>query len=138
MSVLALLNQYVSVNSSTLHDHGRQAMLALDRTALDATAYGDGWMVNHGGLRAGTLTIQLLDDFADNSIDELLWTAFATDTGIVPFEVRPVNTTISTSNPAYTGSLLVAQFTVGGDLNTMAAKSLAFPVSGAVTRDITP
>jgi hypothetical protein len=138
MTVLALLNQYVSVNGSTLHDHGRQAMLAVDRTALDATAYGDGWMVNHGGLRAGTLTIQLLDDFADNSIDELLWTAFATDTGVVAFEVRPVNTTISTSNPAYVGELFVAQFTVGGDLNTMAAKNLTFPTSGAVTRDITP
>lgn len=138
MSVVALLNQYVSVNASTLHDHGRQAMLALDRTALDATAYGDGWMVNHGGLKAGTLTLQVLDDFADDSIDEILWTAFGTATGVVAFEVRPVNSAIATNNPAYVGSLLVAQFTVGGDLNTMAAKSLTFPTSGAVTRDITP
>lgn len=134
MSVVALLNMFVSVNGSNLHDHGRQAMLALDRTALDATVFGDGWTVNHGGLRSGTLTIQALDDFADDSIDELLWTAYSTSTGIVAFEVRPVNTTVSSNNPAYTGNLLVQQFTVGGDLNTMAAKSLTFPLSGAVTR----
>jgi hypothetical protein len=138
MSVVALLNQYVNINSQSLHDHGRQAMLALDRTALDATAYGDGWMRNHGGLKAGTVTIQVLDDFADDSIDEILWNMFDTATGVVAFELRPVNTAIATNNPAYVGQLLVAQFTVGGDLNTMAAKSLTFPTSGAVTRDITP
>jgi hypothetical protein len=134
MSVLALLNMYVSVNGSSLHDHGRQAMLALDRTVLDASAFGDGWTVNTGGLRSGTLTIVELDDFADNSIDEMLWDAFSDADGVVTFEVRPVNGAVSSNNPAYTGSLLVQQFTVGGDLNTMAQKSLTFPLSGAVTR----
>lgn len=134
MSVLALLNMYVSVNGSPLHDHGRQATLALDRTALDATAFGDGWTVQHGGLRSGTLTIQVLDDFADDNIDEILWTAYNTSSGIVAFEVRPLNEAVSASNPSYTGNVLVQQYTIGGDLNTMAAKSLTFPISGAVTR----
>lgn len=134
MAVVALLNMYVSINGSALHDHGRQATLALDRTALDATAFGDGWTVQHGGLRSGTLTLEVLDDFASSAVDEILWDAFSTTSGVVAFEVRPVNATVSTSNPAYTGNLLVSQWTLGGDLNTMASKSLTFPLSGAVTR----
>jgi len=134
MSVVALLNMYVSLNGSMLHDHGRQATLALDRAALDATAFGDGWTVQHGGLRSGTLTIQQLDNFADGSIDELLWDAYMTASGIVAFEVRPVNAPVSASNPSYTGNVLVQQFTVGGDLGTLASKSLTLPISGAVTR----
>jgi hypothetical protein len=127
---------YVTIGGETLHDHGRQATLALDRTALDATAFGDGWSVNHGGLRSGTLTLQALDDFADESIDEILWDLYMSATGIAAFEVRPVNTTVSAANPAYTGSLFVQQFTIGGDLNTMASKSLSFPLSGAAARGI--
>jgi len=134
MSVVALLNMYVSINGTTLHDHGRQATLALDRAALDATAFGDGWTVQTGGLRSGTLTLQVLDDFDDGAVDEILWTAYSTSTGLVAFEVRPVNATVSASNPSYTGNVLVQQFTVGGDLGTLASKSLTLPISGAVTR----
>jgi len=134
MAVVALLNMYVSINGSALHDHGRQATLALDRTALDATAFGDGWTVQHGGLRSGTLTLEVLDDFASSAVDEILWDAFSTTSGVVAFEVRPVNGPVSASNPSYTGSVLIQQFAVGGDLNTMAAKSLTFPLSGPVTR----
>lgn len=134
MSALALLNMYVSINANNISGYGRQAQLALDRTALDASAFGDGWTVNHGGLRAGTLNIEALDDFADNLFDEILWTAWSTTTGIVPFEVRPQNTTVSSNNPAYYGSIFLQQHQIGGSLNTMAMKQLTLPTSGLVAR----
>lgn len=139
MSALALLNMYVSINSQNISGYGRQATLVLDRTALDATVWSaDGWTVNTGGLKAGTLAIESVDDFADDLFDEIMWTAFSTATGVVPFAVRPVNTTIGAGNPEYQGSLLVTGHSVGGAINTLAMKSLTFPLSGVVTRDITP
>lgn len=135
MSVLALLNMYVSINSNDISGYGKQATLALDRTALDATVWSaDGWTINTGGLKAGTLTLECVDDFADNLFDEILWTAFSTATGVVPFAVKPVNTTTSASNAQYSGNLFVAGHTVGGSLNTLAMKSLTFPTSGLVAR----
>ncbi|RZQ59837.1 hypothetical protein [Amycolatopsis suaedae] len=131
MATLALLNEFVSINGVNLSDHVRQGTLALEATALDSTAMGDGWNETTGGLKSGTLTIELLDDFAASNVDATLWPLFGT---VVPFIVRPDAGPVSATNPNYTGTVFIAQHTVGGSLNEMAMKSLSFNTSGVVSR----
>lgn len=131
MTTLALLNEFVSINSVDLSDHCRNGQLALEATNLDSTAFGDNWVEATGGLKSGTLTLTFLDDFAASQVDATMWPIFGT---VVPFEVRPTADPVSATNPSYTGNLFIAQHTVGGELNTMAMKSLTLPTSGAVAR----
>lgn len=134
MSTLALLNEFLELGGVDLSDHIRQATLTLDRSALDSSAMGDGWMRNKGGQRSGTLNIEFLDDFDAASVDATLWAAYISTTGIIAYKVRPDADVASTSNPQYAGNLLVNQHIVGGSLNEMAAKSLTLPLDGAAAR----
>lgn len=136
MSTFALVNEYVLFNSVDLSDHTRAATLAAEAAALDSTTMGDTWMENTGGLKSGTLTIEFLDDFAAGSVDATVWTAFDANVAIA-VAVRPVNTTISTTNPEYQVNILPNQWNMGGTLGEMAGKSLTFPYTGQLVRDIT-
>ena len=134
MTTLALLNMYLLFNSVDLSDHTTNNVLALNAAQLNSEAFGDSWEEVTTGLKAGTLSITLLDDFAAGSVDATMWAAFAAGAN-VPFEVRPVNSARSTSNPGYTGNVHPSEFQMGGQLNTMAQKSLTLKISGAVARN---
>lgn len=131
MAVMALLNQFLSVNAVNLSDHMRQAALAVEATTLDASAMGDGWVKNIYGLKSGSIAVEWNDDFVAGSVDATLWPLLGTN---VAFELRPDGGVVSVSNPKYTGLVGIAQHNVGGSINEVARKSLTFPTSGAVTR----
>lgn len=131
MAVFALINEYVSIAANAMSDHVRSATLAMEASALDATAMGDGWTKNVYGLKSGSLQVEFNDDFVPAQVDALLWPLFGTN---VAFEVRPDAGAVGTSNPKYTGLIGIAQHNVGGSLNEVSRKSLTFPTSGAVVR----
>lgn len=134
MAVMALTNEYLALNAVAMSDHVRSATLAMEASALDATAMGDGWVKNVYGLKSGQLQVEFNDDTALAQVDALLWPLFGTN---VAFEVRLDAGAVSTTNPKYTGLVGIAQHNVGGSLNEVARKSLTFPTSGAVTRGTT-
>jgi len=131
MAVMALTAEFLSINAVTMSDHVKSAALAVEVDQLDSTAMGPGWKAVIGSLKAGTLTVTFNDDTAVSQVDALLWPLLGT---LVAFELRLSDAAVSTSNPKYTGSILIAQHNLGGDVGSLAAKSLTLPVSGAVTR----
>lgn len=133
MATFALLNEHIEINGVDLSDHVRSATLALEATVLDSSAMGDGWTKQTGGLKSGTLSIEFLDDYAAGQVDATLWPLFDAGTAVT-FVVRPDGGAVSTTNPNYTGSVLVSQLSSGGSLNEMAMKSVTWPTSGAVSR----
>lgn len=136
MAVFSLTAQVVTVNSVDYSDHLKSAVLTLDAAVLDTTDFASaGWTEVIGGLKSGTLMLNFMDDVADNDVDEELFALLGT---VVAFTVKPVSGTTGASNPEYQGSVLVTGHSIGGDVGSLAAKSLTFPTSGAVVRDITP
>lgn len=131
MAVFALVNEYVAINGVNMSQHVKSATLTLDAAALDSTAMGDSWTENIGGLKSGSLTITFNDDFAAGAVDVTLWPLFGT---VTTFEVRPDAGAVSATNPKYTGSVLIAGHGLGGSVGDLAAKSVTYPTSGAVTR----
>lgn len=134
MAVKVLLNMYVTVNASTLAGTVKSAALAVEAATLDSTAMGDTWIENTLGLKSGTLTLSLLDDFTDNAIDELVWTWFNTGTAVAWVTRVEADSIVSVSNPQYSGSLVPNTYSLGGGVGELAMKELAFPLTGAVTR----
>lgn len=131
MSVVALVNEYVEINSTNLSDHVKSATLVVDVAQLDSTAMGDGWTDNVGGLKSGTLNLELLDDYANGSIDATLWPLLGTK---VAFVVRVDSAAVGTSNPQYSGTVLINAHSVGAAVGELPMKSLSYPTSGAITR----
>ena len=136
MAVYALTSTVCTVNSVDYSDHLKQATLTVDAAQLDTTDFASGgWVEMIGGLKSGTLTLEFMDDVADNDVDEELWALLGT---VVAFTLKPVGGTTGTSIPEYQGSVLVTGHSIGGGVGELAGKSLTFPTSGAITRDITP
>ena len=136
MSVYALTGQVVTVNAVDYSDHLKSATLTVDAAQLDTTDFASaGWTEVIGGLKSGTLALEFMDDVAANDVDEELWALLGT---VVTFTVKATNAAISTGNPEYQGSVLITGHSLGGAVGDLAMKSLSFPTSGAITRDVTP
>lgn len=131
MAVFALTNEFLLLNAVDLSNHLKSAVLTVDVDSLDSTVMGPGWKAVTGGLKGGKLAVEFLDDYAAASVDVTLWPLLGT---VVTFEVRPDAGSRSTTNPAYTGSVLIGGNVIGGKVGELAGKSLTFDTSGAVTR----
>jgi hypothetical protein len=135
MAVFALTSTVTSINSVDYSDHLKSATLAIDAAQLDTTDFASGgWTEMIGGLKSGTLTLNFMDDVADNDVDEELFALLGT---VVTFAVKATSAGISAANPEYQGSVLITGHTIGGDVGSLASKSLSFPTTGAIVRDIT-
>ena len=137
MAVFALINAYVTINAVDLSDHCRAVTINTEADALDSTAFGDTWREYTGGLKQGTVAFEFLDDFASSSVDSTLFSILNTGTNVA-VAVKPVNTTISATNPEYQFNITPNAYNMGGSLGEMAMKSLTYNITGAVTRDTTP
>lgn len=137
MAVFALLTEVISFNAVDISDHCKGATIAAEAAALDSTAFGDLWNESTGGLKSGTVSIEVMDDVVAASIDATIWGAFNTGTPVA-VAVKATNAAISTSNPEYQFNVLPNAWNIGGSLGDLAKKSLQFPITGAITRDVTP
>ncbi len=134
MAPVVLTALYLNINSNDLTLNVRKAELPLEGAAVDATAMGgNGWNINLMGLKSGSLSIEVIDDFAAGLIDQILWNAFAAGVQ-VPFEIRPTNAAVGVNNPKVTGNILPNKYFIGGTLGELAMKSLEYPTTGAVAR----
>lgn len=133
MAKMVLLASYCLINASDLSSYAAKIELSIDVEDKDVTTYGSsGWKEVLGGLKSGTLSLTFKQDVANAALDSIIWPLLGT---VVTFEVRLVNTARTTSNPAYTGSVLIKSWNpIGGSVGDAAEVSVTFPTSGAVAR----
>lgn len=137
MAVVALTTQTAVFNSVDLSDHTKSCQITAEADQLDSTAMGDSWREYVGGLKAGSVSWELLDDFAAGSTDATIWSAFNTGTAVA-FATKPTSGAISSTNPEYQFNVLPNQWGMGGSVGELAMKNPTFPITGAITRDTTP
>ena len=136
MAVYALTSQVATINAVDYSDHLKSATLTVDAAQLDTTDFASaGWTEVIGGLKSGTLALEFMDDVANDDVDEEVFALLGT---VVAFTLRATSGSISTSNPEYQGNVLITSHSIGGAVGDLAQKSLTFPTSGAITRDVTP
>ncbi len=132
MAVMALTTEYTALNGVDESSNIKSSTLVVDVNQLDTTDFASaGWTEYIGGLKSGTLSIEFQDDVAASAIDSKLWALLGT---VTTFEVRLTSAVVGTSNPKWTGSVLITQHSIGGSVGDLATKSLSFPTSGAVSR----
>lgn len=136
MPKMVLLAQYLSINANVLNAFTKKAEVTVEVEDKDVTTFASaGWKEVIGGLKSGELGCEFLQDFAASQLDAIMWPLLGT---VVPFEVRPDQGAVSTTNPKFTGSILIKGWNpIEGSVGDEATVGLTFPTSGAVARATT-
>ena len=132
MAKTVLTQSYIALNGSDLSSSMTKAELTIDVEAKEVTSFGSsGYKENLGGLKTGTLNLEFTNDYAAGALDSVMFPLLGT---VVTFEWRAFQTAVSTSNPKYTGSVLITGWNAGGSVGDAAMVTVSFPTQGAVTR----
>jgi hypothetical protein len=127
-----LTDAYISINSNVVSDHGNKVTINAEVEELETTTFGQTWKTRVGGLKDGSIDVSFLQDYVAANLDSIFWPLLGT---VVPFEIRPTSSAASTSNPKYTGSILITKWSpISGDVGKLAALDVSFPTTGTVTR----
>lgn len=136
MAVFVATDFVIEVATVDLTDHITQAELPIEADAKETTAFGgNGWRSHIGGLKQGTFTLTFNQDYAASEVDATLWPILGT---VVACTIKPTSAAISATNPQYQFNVLVNKVEpVKGNVGDLAVMQLGWPVTGAVTRDVT-
>lgn len=133
MSKFVLFAAYVNVNATDLSAYGASAEVAIEVADEDTTTFGSGgWKESLGGLKSGTFKVKFKQDMAAAALDSIVWPLLGT---VVSFELRATQGARSTSNPGYTGNVLITKWTpISGEVGKVVEVDVDWKVTGAVAR----
>ena len=133
MARIVLTNAYVTVNSVDLSDHIASVTLNSSIDVVETTAFGTtGARTRIGGLSDNSISLEFHQDYASSSVEATIYPLLGSTTTVV---VKPNGSTTSATNPSYTATVLVSEWTpLGGSVGELASAQVSWPVSGAITK----
>lgn len=127
-----LIDAFFSINAVNLSGSVKTIRLPQGIESLDDTAMGDLTRTHLGGLKTWSIEVDLLQDFAASQADATISPIVGT---VVAFEIRPTSAVVSTTNPKWTGSVLVKDYQpVGGTVGEIHLTRLMLESAGPLTR----
>lgn len=136
-TTMVLEAQQVTLGGTNYSDTCSSAKVTAEVAEQDISTFASaGWKEVRGGQKSGTLDLELFSDFQASGLDEVMWAAYLAGTPIT-FTVVPDDAAVSTSNPSFSGKVLINKWMVGGKVAEVATVSVSFPTSGAITRATT-
>ncbi len=122
----------VTINGGTVSSSLASVELPIEIDEQETTAFGSEWRTRIAGLKSGSITLEFHQDFAAGALDSILWPLLGTNATVV---VVPTSGTVTASNPSYTGTFLVTQYTpYASTVGDLATVSVSWPLTGALTR----
>jgi len=132
MARFVLTDVRVKVNNIDLTDHVASVTISTEVEDVETTAFGSSARTRIGGLSDSSIELEFHQDYAAGSVDATIAPLVG---GTCSFEVIPNGTAVSATNPRYGGTVLVTEWSpVDGSIGDLAAVSVTWPVSGAISR----
>ena len=133
MARLVLTNaQVVFGTNSDLSDHISSISLSTSFDIVETTSFGQTAKTRVAGLADNSATFEFHQDYATSSVEQVIYPLLGT---AVNCTVKPVNAAVSATNPSYTFSVLVSEWTpLNGGVGELATASVTWPISGAITK----
>ena len=132
MAKFAATDYYVTINGSDFSTNLNSVELAQEADDLETTAFGSSWRTRIGGLKQASLTLNFMQDFGAGSVDATLNPLLGSIATVV---IKPTSGTVNSTNPTYTMTALVTQYSpFASSVGDIATLSVTWPVSGSVTR----
>ena len=132
MARLVLTNAFVKFGSVDLSDHIASVSLNTSYDIVETTSFGNTAKTRVAGLADNSVSFEFHQDYASGSVESTIYPLLGT---AITCEVRPVNTTVSATNPKYTFSVLISEWTpLGGSVGELASAQVSWPISGVITK----
>ena len=132
MAKFAATDYAVTINGTDFSASLNSAELAQEADDLETTAFGSSWRTRIGGLKQASLTLNFMQDFAAGSVDATLNPLLGSIATVV---IKPTSSSVGTTNPSYTMTCLVTQYSpFASSVGDIATLSVTWPVSGSVVR----
>lgn len=132
MARLVLNNAYVVFGTNDLSDHINSISISSSYDIVETTSFGDTAKKRVAGLADNSVTFEFHQDFATSSVEQVIYPLLGT---AVTCTVKPVNGAVSATNPSYSFSVLISEWTpLSGSVGELATASVSWPISGAITK----
>jgi hypothetical protein len=126
MARIVLTDVAVTINSVDLSDHIASVTLSTSADAVETTAFGQDSRSRIGGLK----------DFSATEVEATIYPLIGTLTAVT---VKPTSGAVAADNPDYQFQALVTEWTpLNGAVGELATASVTWPISGDITKDVTP
>ena len=117
----------VIVGTSTISSFVSTVSLNREVEAVTITAMNDNIQNMVGGVEVSSVSLELFNDFAAASVNSLFEDAIGSKLAI---KLIPVTGTVTATNPSYSMSCLITQWTpISGSTDAAATASVTFPVT---------
>jgi len=132
MAKFAATDYFVSISGTDFSTSLNSVELTEEADNLETTAFGSTWRTRIGGLKQASLTLNFMQDFAAGSVDAVLNPLLGSIATVV---IKPTSGTVTATNPSYTMTALVTQYSpFASSVGDIATLSVTWPVSGSVVR----
>jgi hypothetical protein len=132
MAKFAATDYDIKINGSDFSVNLNSVELSQEADDLETTAFGSSWRTRIGGLKQASLTLNFMQDFGAGSVDATLNPLLGSIATVV---IKPTSGTVTSTNPTYTMTALVTQYSpFASSVGDIATLSVTWPVSGSVVR----
>lgn len=134
MTTVVLTDAFVSLGGNDISDYVQSVSLTYEREVQDETAMGDTTRKNKVGLKNWSAELSLKQDFANGSLDDLLF-GMADAGAAVTLIMRPTSAGVGADNPQYSGSCVITSYPpFGNQVGELATTSVSLVPAGNMTR----
>lgn len=127
-------NVVVKIGGVDLSAFVSNVSLSSSADAIETTNFSSGGARERvSGLKDNSVTIDFMNDYAAASVEATVYPLIGSTA--IAFEILPNGTAVSATNPKYTGSLIVVDWTpVNGAVGELLTASVTWPITGAITK----
>ena len=132
MSKLVLTNPTITLDGFDVSDHCTSVTFGTVYDLVEVTQMGDIAKKMVAGLEENSLSLELQQDFGVSQLESVIYP----NRGLrVNCTVRPVNDTVSATNPQYAFQVLISEWTpLNGSVGSLATVSVNWPIYGQITK----
>jgi hypothetical protein len=132
MGVQVFLTPQIIIGSVDLTNRIDSATLEETFADVDTTAFGSGAKTRTAGLGDHKVTLEFQQDFAASEVEATVYPLVGT---LVACSIKPLSSTTSSTNPAYSFTVLVTDWKpVDGKVGDLLKSSVSWPISGSVAK----
>jgi hypothetical protein len=136
MAKLVLTNPRVTLDAFDVSDHCASISFGTVYDLVEVTQIGDIAKKMIAGLEDNSLTLELQQDFGVSQLESVIYPNRGL---LVDCTVRPLNASISTTNPQYAFKVLISEWTpLSGSVGSLSTVNVNWPIYGAITKTTTP
>jgi hypothetical protein len=132
MAKIVLTNASVSIAGTDLSTSITNITLETKYDIIETTTFGNTAKTRVAGLADNSISLDFLQDFAASSVEATIYPLLGTTQTII---VKPVSGSTTTTNPQYTVSALISDWTpLKGAVGQLSTASVTWPISGTIAK----